>query len=661
LATLSAVTSTEITDATITAADLAVGAVDLTTTDVTGILPIALGGTNSSATPTNGGVGYGTGTAHAYTAAGTTGQLLQSNGAAAPTWINAPATVTASNGLTKTVNDIALGGTLTTATSIAMGTNNLTFTGTGNFNFQAGSLGVGVAPTSKFHVFQNVSGVTPEAVIENGNGTGDGSLRLSGGATHYTIGSDASANAFVISNNSTGLGTNDRLIISSTGNVGLGVTPLSKLDVEGGVAIGSTYSGTTVAPTNGLIVEGNVGIGTNAPSTNKVFVSIPSTDAINPISLRVDNNYTGASAKYGIDVNVDGAGSGIKYGISSTIVGLAGDASTNYGYQVAMTPNGTGPVYGLYSNISSVGTGIRYGIRNNVYGLNTNTSDIYGNYNYVNHAGSGDSYAFYGNNISAGSGLNYGAYMINETYNYFSGRIGVGTATPGAKLHLKMSGTGITDGFRIETSAATGEDWYMYMNASNNLIFRDDGFDFFILQNGTGRVGIARTPAANDLEVEGTASKTASGSWAANSDKRIKSDILDITNSIDLIKKLRPVKFKYTQEYMKLHPSLQDKYYYNFIAQEFQQVFPDAVKSSGEKLPDGSDEILQIDTYDAQITTIKAVQELIVKIEKLETENRLLREQVSQLDALGILQEIKQLRAELNVLKAQNPNTPGKK
>jgi hypothetical protein len=56
------------------------------TTGVTGTLPIANGGTNSTATATNGGVGYGTGTAHAYTAAGTAGQAIVSNGAAAPTW-----------------------------------------------------------------------------------------------------------------------------------------------------------------------------------------------------------------------------------------------------------------------------------------------------------------------------------------------------------------------------------------------------------------------------------------------------------------------------------------------------------------------------------------------------------------------------------------------
>jgi hypothetical protein len=50
------------------------------------LLPIANGGTNSSATPTAGGAVYGTGTAYAVTAAGTAGQFLQSNGAGAPTW-----------------------------------------------------------------------------------------------------------------------------------------------------------------------------------------------------------------------------------------------------------------------------------------------------------------------------------------------------------------------------------------------------------------------------------------------------------------------------------------------------------------------------------------------------------------------------------------------
>lgn len=59
------------------------------TTGVTGVLPIANGGTNSTDLATAGGAGYGTGTAHAYTAAGTSGQFLVSTGAGAPAWTTA--------------------------------------------------------------------------------------------------------------------------------------------------------------------------------------------------------------------------------------------------------------------------------------------------------------------------------------------------------------------------------------------------------------------------------------------------------------------------------------------------------------------------------------------------------------------------------------------
>ena len=56
------------------------------TTDVTGVLPVANGGTNSTATPTAGAVPYGTGTAYAFTSAGTSGQALRSGGSGAPTF-----------------------------------------------------------------------------------------------------------------------------------------------------------------------------------------------------------------------------------------------------------------------------------------------------------------------------------------------------------------------------------------------------------------------------------------------------------------------------------------------------------------------------------------------------------------------------------------------
>ena len=56
------------------------------TSDLTGTLAIANGGTNSTSTPTAGGAVYGTGSAYAITSAGTTGQALISNGSSAPSW-----------------------------------------------------------------------------------------------------------------------------------------------------------------------------------------------------------------------------------------------------------------------------------------------------------------------------------------------------------------------------------------------------------------------------------------------------------------------------------------------------------------------------------------------------------------------------------------------
>jgi len=87
---------------------------------LSGTLAIGNGGTNSTATATAGGVSYGTGTAYAFTAAGTSGQVLTSNGSGAPTWATATGgisytRVTANTTLTNNQGVIAdtTGGTFT--------------------------------------------------------------------------------------------------------------------------------------------------------------------------------------------------------------------------------------------------------------------------------------------------------------------------------------------------------------------------------------------------------------------------------------------------------------------------------------------------------------------------------------------------------------------
>jgi len=88
------------------------------TTSVSGILPLANGGSNAALTAVNGGSVYSTGSALAITAAGTTGQVLTSQGAAAPIWSSpAAATVPEQEVPTGTVNSVNL--LFTTSVSIS--------------------------------------------------------------------------------------------------------------------------------------------------------------------------------------------------------------------------------------------------------------------------------------------------------------------------------------------------------------------------------------------------------------------------------------------------------------------------------------------------------------------------------------------------------------
>lgn len=197
----------------------------------------------------------------------------------------------------------------------------------------------------------------------------------------------------------------------------------------------------------------------------------------------------------------------------------------------------------------------------------------------------------------------------------------------------------------INTSVFIGRRAGEGTTVATGLLFIDvNGYDhtqaliYGEFMNGlvriNNRLGIGRSPGTNNLEVEGNASKTTAGDWAANSDRRIKTDILDIENAAETVLKLRPVMFKYTSEWMQKHPSIENRFYYNFIAQEYQQVFPESVNGSGEYIDGDADEVLQLDSYNAQIVSIKAVQELILENRKQQEEIDALK---AELEAIKVM------------------------
>jgi hypothetical protein len=149
----------------------------------------------------------------------------------------------------------------------------------------------------------------------------------------------------------------------------------------------------------------------------------------------------------------------------------------------------------------------------------------------------------------------------------------------------------------------------------------------------TGKVGIRRTPAVHSLEVEGNASKTTASNWLANSDRRIKTDVATLTGALEKLDRVRLVDFRYTEDYRKAHPGIEDRRYLNVIAQEFAEVFPEHVGESGEFLADGSP-VLQVDTYPLTIYSAAAVQELHRENQALKRQLADQEERLRKLEAL---------------------------
>jgi lysophospholipase L1-like esterase len=89
---------------------------------------------------------------------------------------------------------------------------------------------------------------------------------------------------------------------AGTGNVGIGTTgPLSKLDVNGGLAVGS-YAGANAAPSNGLVVSGSIGIGTSTPADSLViagdskYLRINANSQSDKFYLRLGEDYSSTQA-----------------------------------------------------------------------------------------------------------------------------------------------------------------------------------------------------------------------------------------------------------------------------------------------------------------------------------------------------------------------------
>ncbi len=641
-----------------------------TITGLTTPLDIGSGGTGTNSV-TLGGVAYGAIGAINYTPQGTAGQLLQSNGAAAPTWVNAPVaawSLTGNAGTNPATNFVGTTDAqpLRFATGVG-GVERMRIDATGN---------VGIATTTPTYPLE----VGGSALIRPG---------ILGSAAYLgTSWFSMQHQQLPLDNKSYGYAQHKGgyTMLNTPSNAGSNfidfrVDDVSKVRMleSGRVGIGTT------APANTLHVNGSdAGVGP-ASSGTAATGSLRITDASSVPALDMgvaDDTYIGGwlqahaqanqATNYPLLLNPNGGNVGVNTTIPLNKFHLTLPASQS-GMRL--------------SNSSNLGNGFELLVAD---GANTNNAYIWNWENAKMFFGTANGYRMTINetgNIGIGTttpinkldveggaviGTNYsGTSTAPSNGLLVEGSVGIGltTVTSGTKLEITGGDLRISDSFpfiTLNASTTTNNSGfnfieagtskaYIYYNGINDEIWLSNssgGGSKHLVVSTTGNVGIKQTAATNTLEVNGSASKTVAGSWLANSDRRIKTDILDIDNSLELIKKLRPVKFKYTDEWMAKHPSIKNQYYYNFIAQEFQQVFPEAVQGSGEYLDGDKKEVLQIDTYNAEIVAIKAVQELLKKIETLEKENNQLKSNNAQLQTEVSAMKEKQ-ETEIATLKKQ--------
>ena len=157
--------------------------------------------------------------------------------------------------------------------------------------------------------------------------------------------------------------------------------------------------------------------------------------------------------------------------------------------------------------------------------------------------------------------------------------------------------------------------------------------------DAVGRLGIGRTGVTNRLEVEGNASKSAAGSWLANSDARLKKNITSLSSK-DMLQKLLSLQgITYEWNDKQTNTKRPEGIQYGFTAQNIQAIFPSLVTEDNNgflQTPYG--------TYDAM--TVEAIRALNDKIEKqsfeiadLRRENEVLKAQSTRIDQLESMVE----------------------
>ena len=203
---------------------------------------------------------------------------------------------------------------------------------------------------------------------------------------------------------------------------------------------------------------------------------------------------------------------------------------------------------------------------------------------------------------------------------------GTSAADTDAKLRITRFDTDGTNFHKMEVYADSsqfhGSGVFNQMSLHGNVLLNDnwisnDGGNEGIRITNAGKVGINVAEPTYELQLSSnSAGKPVSSVWNVVSDRSTKKDIHTIEGSLDKIMSLRPVRFKFTDEYCDFFCIHGHEEQYNFIAQEVEEVFPEAVSLNNVTLKSHTTgnvkntPLKSIDAHIINVHLVSALQEL---------------------------------------------------
>jgi len=376
------------------------------------------------------------------------------------------------------------------------------------------------------------------AAAVNGSTAGSPFLSLDTTVTGWSIGADNTNSGKLVFKNSKDFGLNPRMAIDLSGNVGIGtLSPAAKLHVDGGSAVIQNTSSPSLKVTSGGTNYNELGL---AGSAGAYSASATTNDSVLRASGKLHLQSGTAAAALTIDtVNNVGIGTSTPVGRLHISEATGTVQSINGGSLVLDHENNGG--------VSSI-----------VFRSKTNRTSDYGYMTYQ------DDYSTLGTGESARLIIGIQNDADDHIILAPSGFVGIGTYMPTVPLTV-----GTTANYSINTGAGVTSGGGSYLQEGNPDVYSADGTK-----------GVNTTTAPMSIYAQGG---LIAQFVVMRSDERIKDIISQAIPSEDLklVNQLTVNNYK-----MKDRHSNGETLYKGLIAQQVQEVMPEAVTRSEDYLPD---------------------------------------------------------------------------